>query len=165
MKIKNKFIILGSITFLLCIIFLLPLPQRINIEFPALLYDNTDISYILSMQIWKLNYLFKTDEIIPEIKLYSENNLIFDNSSNKIKTTIYKFPSHNKVNNIEYISFYYYNSYKNKMDTANLWFDSDKSYFVFVTDNLTYIAPAKSKQDIDNIINYFRINNINLTVD
>lgn len=155
MKRKNKFIILVIITFLLFIIYLLPFPQRIKIKLPALSYDNTDNTYILSLQAWKLNYLFKTDEIIPEIKLYSNNNLIFDNSSNKMKTEIYRFSSENNESNIEFTSFFYYNSYKNKMDTANLWFDNDKGYFT--VDNLTYIAPATKSQDAENILNYFQI--------
>lgn len=158
MKTKN-IIVLITLIFITFIIFLLPLPRIINVKIPVLNCNNTNIEYTLSLKALKLNYIFKTDKIIPDIKLYSESNLMFDNSANKVKTDIFKLSSQNKEKNIEYISFYFFNTQKNKMDIANLYFDSNKGYFIFEFNNFNYAGPAKNKQDLDNIMNYFEIDN------
>lgn len=158
MKSKSMIKISALIIILLGVVLLLPFPQIINTKLSA--SGDTDNEYTLSVNALKLNYLIKADEFIPQIKLYAENNLIFDNSSNKVKTTVYKVPSQDKEKHIEYTSFYFYNSYQNKMDIATLQFDNNKGYFVFTFDNSTYIAPAENSQDADNIISYLEIDNI-----
>ncbi|MDO5389420.1 MAG: hypothetical protein Q4F63_09315 [Clostridia bacterium] len=149
----------AAIILLLIIVLLLPFPQIISTELSASIYDDPSSEYTLSVKAVKLNYLIKTDEFIPKIKLYNKDNIIFDNSSDKIKIPLLKFPSQNKEKNIEYADFFFYDKQKNIMDTASLIFDNSKGYFSFTVDNLTYTAPSQSKKEADNIINYLEISN------
>ena len=157
---RNIICVLVCVIILLLIIVFIPYPQRINKVVPA--YIDKENTYTMSIKAWKLNYLFKTDKIITEIKINSDDEVIYDNSENKVKVPVLYFD--NGDTHIGYISFNYYDSETNSYKAADIWWDFNKEYLAVITDKFTCVAPAENLEERESIINYFEENNCELRI-
>jgi hypothetical protein len=121
--------------------------------------DNSENTvYTLMVKGWKLDYMFRDDVIIPEVKLYSDNVLI-DTSNSKQPTYIYKDVPGDVTSSVEYTSFSYYNSDRNEYEPISLWCDLKNGRFLINTDEYICAAPAYSDRDVHTIVDYFKQSN------
>ncbi len=153
-KIKNIAII--SILIFIAAYFI-PIPHRIHAEMPAIIY-NSEGSYTFSINARRHNYLIKHDCIIPEIKVYSDNETVF--SFEDIDYSMYKssIPIED-TGDVTHVSFLYYTDNTNNMEPASLVYAKDESCFILKTEGFTCIAPAESNEDAQKIIQYFKDKN------
>ena len=81
---KNKSKHFFALIALLCLaLYLIPVPHRISIVYPAVLFtdnipDTTSISE-LSINAWEYNYLFRNNIIKGKISLQTQGTMLFEN--------------------------------------------------------------------------------------
>lgn len=154
-NVKKIIRIIVTIILLFSLLYFIPIPQKINVELPAIkLNDETEVEYTLSINVWKLNFLFQDNKAVGKFTLSSAGTVIFNDA--KFNTYVHVFPNVDNQKAIEYLSFSVYESRVNQYIPASIHYILDENYFVLAFTDSAYIAPADNLEQANMIYEYFK---------
>lgn len=157
---RKQLVIIPCILLLFFGLYSVPFPHSVQAKLPAVAYRDSEVEqstpYVLTINGWRLDCLFKRSFMTGEISLTSSEEAIGEQV--RFEGQVFPLGPSEELGNVEFVTIMAYDKHLNRYAGSTLFFSTKEGSFLLYHPpyDTIYIAPAAEDKEAVSIIDYYR---------